>query len=199
VLTIDLARVLSMAPPCINCPSRHCFPCRRAIDLRADPQLALRTAQLLNGWRMKFAQPIAGPLRSAVGSRAACYGCWHTAPPRTAAAKSMAVATQSGCAASVFDAKRTSPDWPVVRYARQLSLSETSLNRLVPRLAGVTAFDSDSTAAGVGRLGAAWSTPRGRWPASPASWVSSIGVFFQIFFGAQRHHPIEFRRRHNGG
>src|SRR6266852_4474348 len=57
VLTVDLARVLSMASAAHQWPIETLFSMPRAIDLRKDPQLALRAAQLLERLAHEFAQP----------------------------------------------------------------------------------------------------------------------------------------------
>src|SRR5260370_24530029 len=55
VLTIDLARVLSMASAAHQWPIETLFSTPRAIDLRKDPQPALRPSQFLDRLPHQFA------------------------------------------------------------------------------------------------------------------------------------------------
>jgi len=68
---------------------------------------------------MNSHNPIAGPLRSAVGSRAACYGCWTRHRPH-GSGEIHGGRHADGCAASVIWIEaHYLQHWPVVRYARQ--------------------------------------------------------------------------------
>src|ERR1700735_5360835 len=57
VLTVDLARVLSMASDVHRLPIETLFSQPRVIDLRTDPQLAMRVGQLLERLELEFRQP----------------------------------------------------------------------------------------------------------------------------------------------
>ena len=200
VLTFDLARVLSMAAAVHQWPIETLFSMPRAIDLRADPQLALRAAQLLERLAHEFAQP--DSWTAPVGSWLACCVLWILSHGTAAHG--------SGEIHGGHDAERLRrfrhlieahylQHWPVERYARQLSLSETSLNRLCRRLAGVTAFDLIQQ-----RL-ALEARRRLVYAASSVGGIAGeLGfkdpAYFSRFF--RRHSgvsPVEFRRRHNGG
>jgi AraC family transcriptional activator of pobA len=200
VLTIDLARVLSMAAAVHQWPIETLFSMPRAIDLHADPQLALRAAQLLERLAHEFAQP--DSWAAPVGSWLACCVLWILAHGTTAHG--------GGEIHGGHDAERLRrfrhlieahylQHWPVQRYARQLPLSETSLNRLCRRLAGVTAFDLIQQ-----RL-ALEARRRLVYAASSVGGIAGeLGfkdpAYFSRFF--RRHSgvsPVEFRRRHHGG
>jgi AraC family transcriptional regulator, transcriptional activator of pobA len=200
VLTVDLARILSMAAAAHQWPIETLFSMPRAIDLRKDPQLALRAGQLLERLAHEFTQP--DSWAAPVAGWLACCVLWVLAHG-TAAHDSSEIH-------SSHDAERLRrfrhliethylKHWPVERYARHLSLSETSLNRLCRRLAGSTAFDLIQQ-----RL-AVEARRRLVYAASPVSGIAGeLGfkdpAYFSRFF--RRHSgvsPVEFRRRHLGG
>ena len=89
--------------------------------------------------------------------------------------------------------------WPVIRYARRLAMSETSLNRLCRRQAGCTAFEL------IQRRLALEARRRLVYAGSPVSGIAAeLGfkdpAYFSRFF--RRHggiSPNEYRRRHRGG
>jgi len=200
VLTVDLSRVLSMAAPAHQTPIEALFSKPRVIDLREDPQLAERAGQLLERLAHEFAQPDSGA--APVGGWLACCVLWVLA---------LGTAGHGGSEIhSSRDAERLRrfrhliesqylKHWPVERYARHLSLSETSLNRLCRRLAGSTAFDLIQQ-----RL-ALEARRRLVYAASSVSGIAGeLGfkdpAYFSRFF--RRHSgvsPVDFRRRHLGG
>jgi AraC family transcriptional activator of pobA len=200
VLTLDLAHVLSMATAAHRSPIETLFAVPRAIDLRQDPQLAARLEQLLERMEHEFKQP--GSWAAPIGGWLACCALWM-----------LALSTIGHGSAEMHsgqDAERMRrfrhliesqylKHWPVERYARQLALSETSLNRLCRRLAGSTAFDLIQQ-----RL----ALEARRRLVYAASSVSSIAgelgfkdpAYFSRFF--RRHSgigPVEFRHRRRGG
>jgi AraC family transcriptional activator of pobA len=200
VLTVDLAQVLSMAAAPHQWPIETLFSVPRAIDLREDPQLALRTAELLERLAREFAQP--DSWGAPVGGWLACCVLWVLAH---------GTVVHAGAAIhSSRDAERLRrfrhliesnylEHWPVERYARHLSLSGTSLNRLCQRLAGTTAFDLIQH-----RL-ALEARRRLVYAAGSVSGIAGeLGfkdpAYFSRFF--RRHSgvsPLDFRRRHHGG
>jgi AraC family transcriptional activator of pobA len=199
VLTIDLARVLSAATAAHRSPIEVLFSMPRAIDLRQEPQLALRAEHLLNRLADEFRQP--DSCTAPIGNWLACCALWILA---LAIAGAGGPALHSGADAERLRGFRRLIEshylrhWPVERYARRLSLSETSLNRLCRSLAGATAFDLIQE-----RL-ALEARRRLVYAASPVSCIAGeLGfkdaAYFSRFF--RRHSgisPNEFRRRHRG-
>jgi AraC family transcriptional activator of pobA len=197
VLTVDLERVLSAAAAADRRPIDTLFSMPRALDLREDPQLGLRAAQLLERLLHEFTQP--GSWAAPVGGWLACCVLWvlaqGTAACDPAELNGSRDAERLRRFRHLIEAQYLK-HWPVERYARHLGLSETSLNRLCRRLADSTAFDLIQQ-----RLAL---EARRRLVYSPSS-VSSIAdelgfkdpAYFSRFF--RRHSgisPVEFRRRH---
>jgi AraC family transcriptional regulator, transcriptional activator of pobA len=200
VLTFDLARVLSMASGAHQSPIESLFSMPRAIDLRGDPQLALRVQHLLERLSHEFRQPDSWD--APVGAWLACSALWILAlgsagdgTPELHGSRD----TERLRAFRQLVESQYLKHWPVERYARRLALSETSLNRLCLRLAGRTAFDMSQQ-----RL----VLEARRRLIYAASSVSSIAAdlgfkdpaYFSRFF--RRHlgiGPLDFRRRHRGG
>jgi AraC family transcriptional activator of pobA len=200
VLTVDLSRVLSMAAPVHQSPIETLFSMPRAIDLRGDPQLAMRAGQLLDRLAYEFAQPDSSA--APVGSWLACCVLWvlalGTAGHGSSEIHSSRDAERLRRFRHLIEAQYLK-HWPVERYAGHLSLSETSLNRLCRRLAGSTAFDLIQQ-----RL-ALEARRRLVYAASSVSGIAGeLGfkdpAYFSRFF--RRHSgvsPVDFRRRHFGG
>jgi AraC family transcriptional regulator, transcriptional activator of pobA len=200
VLTFDLARVLSMATVAHQSPIESLFAVPRAIDLRSDPQLAMRVGHLLERLGHEFRQPDSWD--APVGSWLACSALWV-----------LALGTAGGGTPELHTSQDTErlrafrhliesqylKHWPVERYARRLALSETSLNRLCRRLAGRSPFDMIQQ-----RL-VLEARRRLVYAASSISSIASeLGfkdpAYFSRFF--RRHlgvGPNNFRRRHHGG
>jgi len=203
VLTLDLARVLSMASAQHRAPIDTLFAAPRLIELRGDAPLAARIASLFERLACEFAQP--DSTAAPIGGWLACCVLW------TLAAATAAHGTPHGATPiqGSRDALRLQRfrhlieaqylrHWPVRRYARRLALSETNLNRLCRRLAGCTAFEMIQQ-----RL-ALEARRRLVYGASAVSAVAGeLGfrdaAYFSRFF--RRHggvSPVEFRRRHHG-
>ena len=200
VLTVDLARVLSSAGAVHQGPIESLFSMPRAIDLREDPQLALRAAQLLERLAHEFAQP--GSWAAPVGGWLACCVLWVLALGAAAHGPSEVHSSpeaQRLRRLRLLIESQYLKHWPVRRYARHLALSETSLNRLCRRLAGSTAFDMIQQ-----RL-ALEARRRLVYTASSVSGIAGeLGfkdpAYFSRFF--RRHSgvsPHEFRRRRHDG
>jgi AraC family transcriptional regulator, transcriptional activator of pobA len=199
VLTVDLARVLSMANVVHRLPIETLFSEARAIDLRPDPQLAARVGQLLERLEQEFRQP--DSWGAPVGSWLACSVFWILAAGTAAHGTSELHAGHDAERLRRFRHLIEShylKHWPVERYARQLALSATSLNRLCRKLAGGTAFDLIQQ-----RL-ALEARRRLVYAANSVSGIAGeLGfkdpAYFSRFF--RRHSglgPNEFRRRHHG-
>jgi len=200
VLTIDLARVLSAATAAYQSPIEALFSIPRVIDLREDPQLAMRIGHLLErlGDEFKLPDSSAAP----VCSWLACCALWILA----AGAAGDAAPELSGspgaerlrCFRDLIESQYLK-HWPVERFARRLALSETSLNRLCRRLAGCTAFDMIQQ-----RL-ALEARRRLVYAATSVSGIAAeLGfkdpAYFSRFFRrCNGITPNAFRRRHHGG
>jgi AraC family transcriptional regulator, transcriptional activator of pobA len=140
VLSMDLDLLLNMAAPSHQAPILALFAAPRAMNLAADLPLADRAAELFTILMREFKQPeSAGP----VSGWLACCVLWLLAG---------GMAHGQTPAHDRQDLDRLSrfrllieghylKHWPVARYARQLALSESSLNRLCQDLTGGTAFD----------------------------------------------------------
>jgi AraC family transcriptional activator of pobA len=141
VLTVNLDRLLSMASSLHQAPIAALFSVPRVIGLASDPLLATRAAGLFDQLIREFRQPESpGPQ---VGWLA-CSILWILSSGTHATA-----AMQSPDRYQLDRLRRfrllvethCQKHWPVRRYARQLALSESSLNRICRTLTGGTAFD----------------------------------------------------------
>jgi AraC family transcriptional regulator, transcriptional activator of pobA len=199
VLTIDLARILGMATALHQSPIETLFSKPRAVDLRGDQGLATRLEQLLDRLASEFKQP--DSWSAPIGSWLACCVLWILALGAAQQGMPEMHGSQDTERLRRFRDLIESQflkHWPVARYARQLGLSETSLNRLCRRLAGVTAFDLIQQ-----RLGLE-ARRRLVYAANSVSRIAGeLGfkdpAYFSRFF--RRHSgvsPNEFRRRHHG-
>jgi AraC family transcriptional regulator, transcriptional activator of pobA len=200
VLTVDLARVLTMVPDVHRAPIEALFSMPRAVDLRQDPQLAARLTQLLERLAFEFSQP--DSWTAPVGSWLACCVLWILALGTAAHGNSESPGGHEAERLRRFRQLIESQylkHWPVKRYAKHLALSETSLNRLCRRLAGSTAFDM------IQRRLALEARRRLVYAGNSVSGIAAeLGfkdpAYFSRFF--RRHSgvsPNQFRRRHVGG
>jgi AraC family transcriptional activator of pobA len=142
VLTVDLDRLLSMAAAAQQVPIQVLFSASRAINLAADPQLAGRAAQLLERLLQEFRQP--DSLAAPIGGWLACCVLWVLAlksTPHGLADSNSGHDMNRLRRFRMLIESHLLRHWPVARYARQLALSESSLNRLCRRLTSYTAFD----------------------------------------------------------
>jgi AraC family transcriptional activator of pobA len=200
VLTVDLARMLSTAAPADQAAIEALFSVPRAVDLRPDPDLAARAQRLLHHLAHEFGQ--ADSWAAPIGCWLACCLLWILA--HGIAAHGAAEFHGSRDAQRLRQFRRLIEaqflkHWPVQRYARQLALSETSLNRLCRSQAGCTAFDL------IQRRLALEARRRLVYAGSSVSGIAEdLGfkdaAYFSRFF--RRHSgasPNEFRRRHHGG
>jgi AraC family transcriptional activator of pobA len=200
VLTADIDQLLRTASPAHQLPIEGLFSMPRAIDLNADPQLARRAARLLEELAQEFRQP--GSSAAPVGSWLACCVLWILAMGTAAHGARVTHGSQDAERLRRFRHLIEShylKHWPVLRYARQLALSETSLNRFCRHFAGVTAFDLIQQRLALEarrRLVYAASSVRG----IAAELGFKDPAYFSRFF--RRHSgmsPNEYRRRHHGG
>ncbi len=200
VLTVDLDRLLTMATAAHQASIQALFSTPCAIDLASDPQLAGRAAQLLERLLQEFRQP--DSLASPIGSWLACAVLW------VLALKSMTRSSADSHGGRDLQRLRRFRllieshllrHWPVARYARQLALSESSLNRLCCRLTGHTAFNLIQQ-----RLALEARRRLVFVAGSVAAIAAELGfpdaAYFCRFF--RRHNgmsPGEYRRRQAGG
>jgi len=141
VLTISLDRLLSMASSLHQAPIAALFLVPRVIGLASDPLLAARAAGLFDKLIQEFRQPESpGPQ---VGWLA-CSVLWILASgihATTAIPPSDRYELDRLRRFRLLVETHYQKHWPVKRYARQLALSESSLNRICRNLTGGTAFD----------------------------------------------------------
>jgi AraC family transcriptional activator of pobA len=199
VLTVNLQRLLSIASGALRAPIEALFAVPRAIDLGLKSSLAARASQQLECLLHEFRQPDVG--MEPIQSWLACCVLWTVAHGSSAAKPE----THSGPDLERLRQFRAlmethyADHWPVERYARQLGLSETSLNRLCRRLTGSTGFDLIQQ-----RLALEARRRLMYLPSSVHGIASELGfkdsAYFCRFF--RRHSgmsPKGFRRRHAGG
>jgi AraC family transcriptional activator of pobA len=140
VLSMDLDLLLAMASPQHQAPIVAMFAAPRAMNLAADAPLAARAAGLFATLLKEFKQPeSAGP----VAGWLACSVLWLLAGGM-AHSQTPAIDRQDWDRLRRFRLLIEAhylKHWPVARYARQLAVSESSLNRLCQDLGGGTAFE----------------------------------------------------------
>jgi AraC family transcriptional regulator, transcriptional activator of pobA len=200
VLTLNLQQLLSIASPTHQGPIETLFGIPRAIDLQLCDTTATRAAQQLECLLQEFqhaqlrAEPVLGWL--------ACCVLWTIA---RASSKARSAELHSGQDLERLRQFRSLLDahwvehWPVQRYARELKLSDTSLNRLCRRLTGSTGFDLAQQ-----RLALEARRRLLYLPNTVNGIARELGfkdaAYFCRFF--RRHSgvsPNEFRRRRGGG
>jgi AraC family transcriptional activator of pobA len=200
VLTVKLQHLLSIASAAHYGPIDALFTIPRAIDLQLHAPLAARAAQQLECLLQEFRQP--ERILEPVGSWLACCALWTIAvgsralmPAEMYAGQDLERLRQFRLLVETHYAHH----WPVERYARELGLSEASLNRVCRRLSGGTGFDLIQQ-----RLALEARRRLIHLPGSVGGIASDLGfkdsAYFCRFF--RRHSgasPNEFRRRHAGG
>jgi len=200
VLTVNLHQLLSIASAAHQGPIESLFAVPRAIDLQLEGSLAARATQQLECLLQEFRQP--QRILEPVGGWLACCALWTVA---AASKTSIPGELPSGQDLDRLRQFRLliethyAHHWPVERYARQLGLSETSLNRLCRRLSGGTGFDLVQQ-----RLALEARRRLMHLSGSVSGIASALGfkdaAYFCRFF--RRHSgasPNEFRRRQAGG
>jgi AraC family transcriptional activator of pobA len=200
VLTFDLQHLLDAAGPAHQMPMQSLFAHARATDLSSDAVLFQRIEQLLLALEFEFKQPDRGS--TSVASWLACcvlsvlsHGL---VDDRTIESRGAAGAEYLRRFRALIELHYLQ-HWPTQRYAQELGLSETSLNRLCRRLVGATAFElMQQRIALEARRKLMYST----------SSVSAVAIelgfkdaaYFCRFF--RRHSgasPNDFRRMHGAG
>lgn len=200
VLTINFQHLTELAAAAHQPPIEELFLVPRALDLSFNAPLADRASQMLECLCEELRRSEAPS--TPVGGWLACCVLYTVAG---VVKHSSAAESYSGTDLARLRRfrqlieNRYAQHWPIQRLARELGLSETSLNRLCRRLTGSTGFDllqqrlalearrrliyaSDSVSGIAGDLG------------------FKDSAYFSRFF--RRHSglsPHEFRRQHRGG
>lgn len=200
VLTINFQHLTELASAAHQAPIEELFSVPRVVDLGFNPALADRTSRMLECLGKELRQPDAAA--NPVGGWLACAVLHALA---AAVTHSSLAQSYSGtdlarlrCFRRLIET-RYAQHWPVQRFARELGVSETSLNRLCRRLTGSTGFDLLQQ-----RL-ALEARRRLIYAADSVSGIASAlgfkdSAYFSRFF--RRHSgisPHEFRRQHRGG
>jgi len=145
VLTLDLDRLLGFTGAAHHSHITALFAVPRTVHLAADRLLAARAAELFANLLQEFRQP--DSLHAPVSAWLACSALWTLATSvstRAPAALATAVPGYDLSRLRRFRAlveTRYLEHWPVERYAAEMGVSESSLNRLCRTLAGATAFE----------------------------------------------------------
>jgi AraC family transcriptional activator of pobA len=200
VLTMDLDRLLSVTGAAHQTAIETLFSVPRTLSFNADRLQAERTEQLFRSLLQEFRQP--DSLVAPVSGWLACAALWTLA--------AMAAAVPAAGVPAGHDLARLRrfrllveshylEHWPVERYAVELAVSDSSLNRLCRALTGGTAFDVIQQ-----RLALEARRRLVYVAASVAALAAELGfrdpAYFCRFF--RKHNgmsPTEFRRRHGGG
>ena len=199
VLTVNFQHLTELASAAHQAPIEELFSVPRALDLSFNPALADRASQMLECLCKEQRRPDAA---SPVGGWLACCVLYTVAE---AVKHSSTTESYSGTDLARLRRfrqlieNRYAQHWPIQRVARELGVSETSLNRLCRRLTGGTGFDLLQQ-----RL-ALEARRRLIYAADSVSGIASAlgfkdSAYFSRFF--RRHSgvsPHEFRRRHRGG
>jgi AraC family transcriptional activator of pobA len=142
VLTMDLDRLLNATGAAERAPIIALFAAPRTVALGSDRALAARSAQLFETLLREFHLPES--LLAPVSGWLACTVLWILASACLPAAP---MGPLDGHDLERLRRFRLLVEanylrhWPVKRYAEQLALSESSLNRVCLSLAGGTAFE----------------------------------------------------------
>lgn len=170
------------------------------MQLDSDRLFAARAAQLLEALLQEFRQP--DSYATPVSRWLACSVLWMLAAQCISSTSAMPAVRRDVDRLRRFRSAIDShylQHWPVERYARQLALSESSLNRLCRSLTGGTAFEVIQQ-----RL-ALEARRRLAYIAGPVAAIATdLGfkdpAYFCRFF--RKHNgmsPTDFRRRRDGG
>jgi AraC family transcriptional activator of pobA len=200
VLTVDLDRLLSGATSGQQQPIQHLFAEPRALDLSHEPALALRVGRQMQMLAEEFGQPdsahtpICGWLASSLLAVLA-----HGMNFELTAESRGGQESRDLRSFRVLVEAHYLQHWPISRYAEQLRMSETTLNRLCRALCGTTAFHL------VQQRLALEARRRLMYVGGSIQCIAAeLGfadaAYFSRFF--RRHvgpSPNEFRRRHRGG
>jgi AraC family transcriptional regulator, transcriptional activator of pobA len=200
VLTVSLQLLLGSISAAHRAPIEALFSVPRALDLSLKSSLISSVAQQFECLLHEFRHPERNlePIRSWL----ACCVLWMVSQACASLLPAEMHCGQDLERLREFRAlidEHFAEHWSVERYARELAVSETGLNRLCRRLTGGTGFDLLQQ-----RLAL---EARRRLIHGPSSVIGIAGelgfkdsAYFCRFF--RRHNglsPTEFRRRHAGG
>lgn len=199
VLTVNFQHLTELASAAHQAPIEELFSVPRALDLSFNPALADRASQLLECLCKEQRRPDAA---SPVGGWLACCVLYtvaeavkHSSAPQSYSGTDLARLRRF----RQLIENRYTQHWPIQRFARELGLSETSLNRLCRRLTGGTGFDLlQQRLALEARRRLIYATDSVSGIAGALGFKDS--AYFSRFF--RRHSgisPHEFRRQHRGG
>jgi len=142
VLTLELDRLIGLASATHRAPISALFTEPRILDFDGDTALAARTLRLFEALHEEFNQP--DSLLVPVSGWLACSllavlaaSSWSRVPRGSLGDVEL---ERLGRFRRLIEA-HCLDHWPVSRYAAELALSESSLNRLSLNLAGGTAFE----------------------------------------------------------
>jgi AraC family transcriptional activator of pobA len=200
VLTVDLERLLTTAGPSHQAPLQGLFSAARAVDLREDEGLSLRAAHLIQALELEFKQP--DSMLMPICSWLACCALSvlaYGALGDQAAEKLSGTALESLRRFRALIEARYLEHWPTQRFAEELGISETSLNRLCRRLAGCTAFELiQQRMALEARRKLVYSTGSVRGIAAELGFKDAA-YFCRFFRRRSGTSPHDFRRQHGVG
>jgi AraC family transcriptional activator of pobA len=198
VLTINLQHLCELASAAHQAPIEELFSVPRALDLGFNPGLADRASQMLECLCKALTEAASMP----VGGWLACCVLYTVAEAVKHSSGSESYSGTDLARLRRFRQlieNRYAQHWPIQCFARELGLSETSLNRLCRRLTGSTGFDLlQQRLALEARRRLIYATDSVSGIAGALGFKDS--AYFSRFF--RRHggvSPQEFRRLHRGG
>jgi AraC family transcriptional activator of pobA len=200
VLTMDLDRMLELTTAAHQTTLATLFSVARILPLAAEPQQALRTAQLFASLLQEFRQP--DSQLAPVSGWLACAALWTLA---TTVASLPAAGVPAGHDLSRLRRFRMLVEshylehWPVESYALELALSESSLNRLCRTLTNTTAFDLIQQRLALEARRRLVYVAGGVAAIAAGLGFNDPAYFCRFFRKHSGMSPTEFRRRHGGG
>jgi len=200
VLTINFQHLTELASAAHQAPIEELFSVPRALDFSLNPGLADRASQMLECLCKELGKPEAASVP--VGGWLACCVLYTVAEAVKHSSVSESYSGTDLARLRRFRQlieNRYAQHWPIQHFARELGLSETSLNRLCRRLTGSTGFDLlQQRLALEARRRLIYATDSVGGIAGALGFKDS--AYFSRFF--RRHggvSPQEFRRLHRGG
>ena len=142
VLTVDIAHLLTAAGAAHQAPLQNLFSSARAFDLRSEEILSQRIATLIQALELEFKQPdsVFMPMCSWLACCTLSVLAYGTVGHRSREDRG-GTALESLRRFRALVETRYLEHWPAQRFAQELGLSETGLNRVCRRLTGTTAFE----------------------------------------------------------